>query len=204
MGKNRLVMLVDGFNLYYGLRAKYDRKYLWLDLEQVAIRLCKDWQSLEAVYYFTTRVRNAPDSERRQDAYLQALGTRPSITIVEGRFQEKTFTCRQCGSGWKSYEEKESDVNLAVKLVEITARDEYDTALLVSGDSDLCPAVRTAEALDPNKRIIAVFPPDRTSNELRDVCTADFVLGHGVIRGSQLPDPVAGPAGDIGRPPRWS
>ena len=117
--------------------------------------------------YFTARVRNRPESKQRQTAYLEALAAHcPLVTIVQGCFQEKTHECWSCGSQWVSYEEKETDVSIAVQLVEDGARNIFDTALLISTDSDLCPAVRSLKRVSASKRIIAVFPPRRHSEDL--------------------------------------
>jgi len=34
-----VIAYVDGFNLYHGLRAKYQHRYLWLDLERLVQRI---------------------------------------------------------------------------------------------------------------------------------------------------------------------
>jgi hypothetical protein len=47
------------------------------------------------------------------------------------------MTCRRCGSVWASYEEKETDANIAVALVADAAASASDIALIVSADSDL-------------------------------------------------------------------
>lgn len=101
----RVAAYVDGFNLYFGLKAKHGRKYLWLDLQALAASLLRPGQTLEQVTYFTARVRNDPDGERRQSDYLDALVYHsPLVTIVSGHFQEKHRRCRQCGSAWTVYE----------------------------------------------------------------------------------------------------
>lgn len=33
---NRVIAYIDGFNLYFGLKADHGRKYLWLDLQALA------------------------------------------------------------------------------------------------------------------------------------------------------------------------
>jgi hypothetical protein len=113
-----VVAYVDGFNLYHGLRARYGRRYLWLDLQALVTRLLKPAQRLVAVRYFTASVRNDPLALARQSAYLGALGTFTGVEIVLGRFQEKNQTCRKCGATWRTYEEKETDVSIAVSLLE--------------------------------------------------------------------------------------
>ncbi|MGH9115459.1 MAG: NYN domain-containing protein [Acidimicrobiales bacterium] len=121
-----------------------------------------------------------------------------------GRFQEKNLTCRSCGGSWKAYEEKETDVSIAVSMVEDAALGRFDTALLVSADSDLCPAIRSVRRVRPGARVVAVFPPKRRSDELRQVADASFTLGHATIRRSLLPSSVRATSGQVfTRPRRW-
>ena len=64
--------------------------------------------------------------------------------------------------------EKAVDVMLAVDLVVMAERDEYDTAYLLSADGDFTPAVQAAKAT--GKRVFAVSPS--SGAKLRAVCDA--------------------------------
>jgi uncharacterized LabA/DUF88 family protein len=188
----RVKAYVNGFNLYHGLKTRHGHKYLWLDLQALAVRLLKPSQHLVAVEYFTARVRNQAESEQRQAVYLDALAAHyPLVKVVQGRFQKKTHECRSCGCQWVSYEEKETDVSIAVQLVEDGVRGVFDTALLISADSDLCPAVRSLKRLNPGKRVIAVFPPRRHSEDLRKAANGMIKIYDVTVRNSQLPPLVA-------------
>jgi uncharacterized LabA/DUF88 family protein len=202
----RVCVYVDGFNLYFGLRAKYGRRHLWLDLQALAAILLRSDQTLEHVTYFTARVRDNSDSEQRQSDYLDALEAHsPLVTVKDGRFQEKTRRCRGCGDVWTVFEEKETDVNIAVALLADAVRDRFDTALVVSADSDLCPAVRETKSLFPAKRVIAAFPPGRRSAELRQVVDGFVFIGEDKIRRAQLPERVLTRSGiRLHRPKHWS
>ncbi|HEU5474437.1 MAG TPA: NYN domain-containing protein [Actinophytocola sp.] len=202
----RVAAYVDGFNLYFGLKARYGRRHLWLDLQALATSLLRADQSLERLTYFTARVRNNPDSEQRQSDYLDALAVHsPLVTVVDGRFQQKDRRCRSCGDTWVVFEEKETDVNNAVALVEDAVRDRFDTALLLSADSDLCPAVRATKRLRPEKRIIAAFPPSRHSADLRREADGFVHIGDDKIRRAQLPDTLTSGTGIVlRRPAYWS
>lgn len=50
----------------------------------------------------------------------------------------------------------------------------YDTGILVSGDTDMIPAIETVRNLSLNKRIGVLFPLKRFTNELKEI--ADFNL----------------------------
>lgn len=202
----RVAAYIDGFNLYFGLKDKHQRRFLWLDLEALAEGLLRNDQTLVDVYYFTARVRGDADSQRRQSDYLDALvGHCSRLTVVDGRFQKKRRQCHQCGSSWKVYEEKETDVHIAVSLVEHGVNDRYDTALLISADSDLCPAVRSIKRLRPEKRIIAVFPPHRNSDDLKRAVDGYRSISDAAIRQAQLPQKIVTANGvSISRPPYWN
>lgn len=202
----RIAAYVDGFNLYFGLKAKYGRKYLWLDLHALVASLLRPGQTLEQVTYFTARVRDDPEGRQRQSDYLDALASHsPLVAVVDGRFQEKHRRCRACGAEWTVYEEKETDVNIAAALVEHAVLDRFDTALLISADSDLCPAIVTMKRLRPEKRIIAAFPPKRHSADLKRAVDGYLSIGDDKIRQAQLPTEVVTDAGiRLRRPKRWA
>jgi uncharacterized LabA/DUF88 family protein len=197
---------VDGFNLYHGLKEKHGHKYLWLDLEALVASLLKPGQQLVAVKYFTARVRNDPPAEQRQSDYLDALDAHcVKVSVISGRFQEKDRSCRVCRTSWVVYEEKETDVSIAVALLEHAVNDDYDTALVLSADSDLCPAVRSLRRLRPNKRVIAAFPPRRSSGELRRTADAALTIGDAKIRQAQLPETITSSSGQVfSRPKHWT
>jgi uncharacterized LabA/DUF88 family protein len=189
----------------YGLREKYRRRYLWLDLERLVQRL-RPRDDLVSVRYFTALVQDEPDALRRQRTYLDALTAHcGAVEVVMGRYQSKPVRCPQCGSTRLRYEEKETDVNIAVSLVADAAVAASDIALLVSGDSDLCPAIRMARRLNPERRIIAAFPPRRSSGEIRSLIPGAFIISASDLRNSLLPDVVPdlrdGPASK--RPDKW-
>jgi uncharacterized LabA/DUF88 family protein len=60
---------------------------------------------------------------------------------------------------WVGHEEKETDVNIALHLLDCGYRDTFDHALLISRDSDLSPAVRMLRERFPEKRLTVVAPP---------------------------------------------
>lgn len=198
-------MYIDGFNLYNGLKAKHGGKYNWLDLEALVRRLLKPDQTLVGLRYFTASVRDDPSALQRQSSYLGALGTHcPGIEIIMGRFQEKKARCRSCGSEWKTFEEKETDVNLAIRLLEDGINNEFDVALLISADSDLCPPVRALKRIRPRAQVIAFFPPKRRSDELRRTVDAALTIPDRDIRNSLLPDTVRRGDGVVyTRPRSW-
>ncbi|MER6342341.1 NYN domain-containing protein [Streptomyces tendae] len=204
---SELVVYVDGFNLYHGLHDKHGRRFHWLDLVSLA-RSLRPQDQLVKVRYFTASVLDDPQALSRQDTYLNALvahnGT--AIDIVKGRYQRKQKSCRRCGATWTHYEEKETDVNIAVSLVADVAQQTATSAMIISADSDLSPAIRTAQALNRRTHIMAAFPPKRFSNELKRLMPASFIIGRAKFAQAQLPTKVQGPSSGhtFERPAYWA
>ena len=92
------------------------------------------------IRYFTAMVNGA--HKPNQETYIKALSTTSLVEVVLGRFKKKTVkcavtTCAHAGRRFfEMYEEKHTDVNLAICMLDDAFRDECDNLILVSGDSD--------------------------------------------------------------------
>ncbi|MDE0135610.1 MAG: NYN domain-containing protein [Acidimicrobiaceae bacterium] len=195
MGTDRLIAYVDGFNLYYGLRDARLRSSRWLDLHGVCTSLLKLSQRLELVRYFTTRVRGDPAAVRRQSVYIDALLARGGLEIDFGHFLSSNTQCRSCGAVTRKREEKKTDVNIAVRLLEDAYSDRFDVAMVISGDSDLVPPVESVRNRFPDKRVLVAAPPERWSAQLSQAANAALRISPLTIRSNRLPDPVVTPSG---------
>ena len=203
----RVVAYVDGFNLYFGMKSKGWRKLYWLNLVALAKALLKTDQQLQKVHYFTSRIRTTSSNQadiQRQKTYLEALAHLTDLNIHFGHFLEKPRQCNACGAQWMSYEEKMTDVNMAVRMLTDAYEDLFDSAILISGDSDLTTPVTTLRRLFPSKRLIVAFPPGRKSNELSKASNGFFTIGEAHLRQSQFADQISRPDGYVlTRPATW-
>lgn len=172
---NRVAFFIDGFNLYHSLKDNAP-ECRWLNLR----KLCEHYinpekESIVSIFYFSAIATWQPNQEKVQKhiKYIERL-RRENIIPVLGKFKEKDIHCKVCGSNFKSHEEKRTDVNVALKIVSEAVLNNYDTGILVSGDTDMIPAIETVRNLSLNKRIGVLFPLKRFSNELKEI--ADFNL----------------------------
>ena len=125
---------------------------------------------------------------RRQSVHLDALATLDDLEIIEGKFQAKAEKCRRCGHEWQSYEEKMTDVNIAIGLIADAEDDLYDVAIVVSGDGDLTGPIETVRSRYPGKFVLVALPPNRRSASLMRAASAHIDIGQSRIRNCQLPD----------------
>ena len=203
----RVAVYIDGLNLYYGLKSKGWRHYYWLSVQRMSESLLRPYQRMRFVRYFTAEILpgNGTDARiERYSAYLQALSSLPKVRIQYGLHISKTITCPRCGAANQTYEEKMTDVNIAVALLEDANNNLFDTAILISADSDLTRPIEVVRQKFANKQVRVAFPPKRHSQRLNAVATESFNMGRKRIARSQLPDPVAKPDGyPVHKPARW-
>lgn len=191
---------IDGFNLYHAIDALKQPHYKWLDLRA----LCQAFTgephySLDKIYYFSAFADWIPASARRHRAYCQALQSREIITVM-GNFKEKTIRCKACKTSFKAHEEKETDVNIALYLLRDAFQGAYDSAVIISNDSDLATAVRMVKEHFPHKEIRILTPPGRQqSRDLSDAAgnRKKVVIKDIHLQRSLLPAQIPMPDGKI-------
>ena len=97
-----------------------------------------------------------------------------------------------------------TDVNISVELLSDAFQDKFDTAFLISGDSDLTGSIKKIHELFPKKRIVIAFPPGTFSFELSKLADAHFTIGRKKLADSIFDDEVKKKDGFIlKRPDRW-
>lgn len=204
----RAYIYIDGFNLYYGSLKK--TKYKWLDLSQ----LCKflfPKDTIGKIKYFTAPVKIRPhdtdtDKPNRQQIYLRALKTIPDLEVHEGSFLSHTVSMyRADGKGMINViktEEKGTDVNLAVHLLNDGHKKEYEIAVVISNDSDLVEPIKIVinELKIP---VIVVSPYQHNTIELKKVASSVRQIRQGVLKASQFPDELTDGIGKFNKPTIW-
>jgi uncharacterized LabA/DUF88 family protein len=133
----------------------------------------------------------------RQKAYISALEFR-GVKPILGQFKNKERFCPNCSSRYIGHEEKETDVNIALELLDLAVLNAYDRALVISNDSDLAPAVRKVIERFPGKQITFVAPPfSRQCNELIQAASNKTKIKPHHIEKSLLPEIVSDASGLI-------
>jgi uncharacterized LabA/DUF88 family protein len=199
--KERVIVYVDGFNLYFGLQEGGYGNCKWLDLNKLVHNLLQSNQEIIEIKYFTSRVSNDPDKQKRQTTYIEALES-VSIKIYYGNYQSDKTRCRQCGNIWPTYHEKMTDVNIATQMLIDAFQDRYDMAMVISGDSDLVPPIRAIHELFKRKRVFVAFPPKRHNSSVALTAKGSLTIGRKKLVESQFENEVKKKDGFILRKPK--
>lgn len=207
---SRVEVFVDGFNLYHGIRdcnaSSTYRKILWLDLFSfLKSYILRPGDSLDSVYYFTALPKNNKDRLRRHELYCEVLKN-SGVTVIYGTYKTKDIKCQLCHQTFSTFEEKETDVNIAISILRRGVENGYDKAIIFSGDSDLAPAVENAIQMFPEKEFQILFPINRNrSNRLKKVSPLNPIYQYlPCYKKHQFPKDVVMKDGrTITRPPEW-
>lgn len=163
---SRVAFFFDGFNLYHALNDnRAYHQYKWLDLTKLAACFVTKLDTVDRILYFTAYAYWSTDKVKRH-RLITSIYADMGVEIVEGVFRYKEKHCPKCYNDFWTPEEKRTDVSLAVKLFELAYKDEYDTAFIVSGDSDLIPAIDSIKTCFPEKKVGVVVPIARRAKEL--------------------------------------
>lgn len=211
---NRVIFLIDGFNLYHSVvEASRDLRGVstkWLDIRS----FCKSYlpalgkdATEEQIYYFSALaehlIHSDSDTVNRHKSYIECLKS-TGIIVELGRFKAKEIHCPICKSKILRHEEKETDVAISTKLFEVCFYNLCDTVVLVTGDTDIAPAVRTVQRLCPEKKICFLFPYLRKNKELAALAYQHFRVKKERYSQYQFTDPFALSDGRlIRKPAKW-
>ena len=203
--KQKVIVYVDGFNFYFGLKDKKWKRYYWLDFVAFFEGLLRPHQELVEVKYFSAKSTNTAKSER-QDLLFSANRLNKKFKLILGKYIKKDTACKNCGSIIHSFEEKETDVRIATNIIADAYNKMCDVSIIVSADSDLVPPIELLREIKPLQKIIVFFPPKRYSNNLRNIANSIKLLegARSVFENAILPEEITLPSGYvIKRPDKW-
>lgn len=211
--RQKAIVYIDGFNLYFGMVEKGWRKYLWLDLGGFAQSLLLSGQRLVQVKYFTSRISGPPDKQARQTAIIDANQLNPGVQFFFGNYKQgferctlcgDVFECPRCRAKYSRMSEKKTDVNIAAQIISDAFLGNYDVATLVSADMDLLPALTVIKENCPGRFVTVAFPPKRYTAGLKHNAFTHMFVGETHLAMNQLPDPVVKPDGyQLRKPKSW-
>lgn len=187
----RINAYIDGFNLYHSILKLNDSSLKWLNLRSLCEKFLKQKDTLNEVYFFTAPATHIQDKLTRHYNYTKALKT-IGVTTIQGKFKKKFPKCKNCGGIYQTYEEKQSDINLAIQLLSDAYCDKFDTAFLVTADTDFVSVVKMIKRIFLNKRVILLIPPKRENlaHELIKNVDFSFEIKKSHIKNSLLPDEI--------------
>lgn len=229
----RVAFVIDGFNLYHSVKAAerdLNAKLRWLDVPRLCQTIVSSSfgrsANLGEIHYCSALAKHLehrkPDVVARHKTFIAALEAH-GVNIHLAKFQKKdrlvtlaeTKVQFQPLRKWfriplsrvrikmRLHEEKRTDVTMACIVMELLHQNRADAIAIMSGDTDIIPAIETAKRLYPDVVYHACFPYKRHNREFLNAVSQHNTIGSGLYKSHQFPASVPSASGPIVKPAEW-
>jgi uncharacterized LabA/DUF88 family protein len=170
------------------------------------------------VHYFSALATHKPSGVGRHQTYLRALKyTGVQYDLGSFKAKKKRMSSNRLDQNhnptatakfnWVSFEEKETDVNIAIQMVQVAMDDLADVFYVISADTDLAPAIKMIQARYPKIEYVPVLPPHRAqNNELKRLCSRPgkhIEMSETNVAKCRLPNIITDAVGTFSCPPEY-
>jgi uncharacterized LabA/DUF88 family protein len=145
--RGRTICFIDNSYIFRG-----SYKHQWrVDFRKLVDALARDgaiWQT-----YFFASEEDPPNSDQTNLYKYLRLALHFEVNLYPLR--KRQMRCNACGNEWSSYSEKAAAIGMATTLVSLAYNNAFDTAILVTGDSDFLDPIRTVKDLGKKVELAA-------------------------------------------------
>ena len=174
----RVAVFIDGNNFYFGLRKLFGKKKSLknFDFEKFAQFLAGE-DKVVAIYYYNALLDKEQNLEKyeSQEEFFGKLKQIPKFNLVLCKLLKRNIV----GTNKFYYIIKEDDINMAVDMVENACDNNFDVSILVSGDGDFVPAVRSVKK--KGKIVKNIYFKNSSSRNLKNFCDESFELTKDIL-----------------------
>ncbi len=145
--RGRTICFIDNSYIFRG-----SYKHQWrVDFRKLVDLLSEPgpiWQT-----YFFASEEDPPNADQTNLYKYLKLALHFEVHLYPLR--KRQMRCNECGNEWSSYSEKAAAVGMASTLVSLAYNNAFDTAILVTGDSDFLEPIHTVKALGKKVELAA-------------------------------------------------
>ncbi|MCD6398911.1 MAG: NYN domain-containing protein [Candidatus Aenigmarchaeota archaeon] len=170
----RVAIFIDGSNFYHSVKDNFhvhDNIDMGFEGFKKVIEFLRSGRILIGIFYYNASLDRNYNEEIywKQQKFFADLRKIPGLKIVLCRLRKIINN-----SGELKYTVKGDDIHIAVDMVSMAYENAYDTAIIVSGDGDFVPAVKTIQKL--GKKVENAYFYSTRSDYLRQVCDISVPL----------------------------
>ncbi len=175
----------------FGERTRTYHKYKWLSLNKLAnCFVVYKGDVIVGIEYFTTLVTWDAGKLARHKLYIK-VQENDGVLVTYGEFKRKDVKCKLCKKVFPTVEEKQTDVNIALRLFQLAVEDKYGKAIIISGDTDLLPAMKAIQKNFPGKQIGVVIPIGKSSEDFKNQADFHYRMKEKHLQSSRYDDTIA-------------
>jgi uncharacterized LabA/DUF88 family protein len=170
----RVAVFIDGSNFYHSAKdtfGLFPHELEDADLFRKLVEFIKGGRLLIVAYYYNAPLDVSYNKEiySRQQSFFARLNNIPGIQVVLCRMRKI-----RKDDGTAEYAVKGDDIRLAVDMVSGAYENQYDTAVIVSGDGDFVPVVEKVRKL--GKTVENAYISVSRSSALSSACNTSYSL----------------------------
>ena len=180
----RAVSFVDGQNLYYAAREAFGYTYPNYDVSALATAVCRTnrWRPVQTRFY--TGIPNKSDDAFWNHFWLHKLAMlgRQRVHVFSRSLRYRNRRIRLPDGTEHTYlagEEKGIDVRIAIDVIRMAHRKEYDVAVIFSQDQDLSEVAEEIRAIAQEQdrwiKVVSAFPFSPTTQNRRGIDKTDWI-----------------------------
>ncbi len=175
---------MDGQNLFHAAREAFGYTYPNYDVSAISRQVCagQGWELSQVRFY--TGIPDAADNRRWHHFWthkLAAMGRQGVVVYCRPlRYRNRTVVLPDgTQHSFLTGEEKGIDVRIALDVIALAHRREYDVALVMSQDQDLSEVAEEIRTIAREQRrwlkIASAFPQSPTSRNRRGINKTDWI-----------------------------
>lgn len=176
----RVILFIDGSNFYYGLKSIYgDSKSLSdFNFKKLGEVLAEE-SKLEKVFYYNAPLdfKENPKKYSKQQKFFNKVRKTDKVELRLSRLQKRKIK----GTNRFYYVVKGDDIHIAAEIVKEAYEDNYDIAILVSGDGDFVPCIKIVQ--NKGKEAINAYFKQSMSWQLKQTCNKSIRLTKEMLDG---------------------
>lgn len=175
----RCAILIDG--AYLDKVLEHDFARIRVDIGKLGDTLAGCSERLRTYYYHCMPYTSTPpdEAEKRRfasmDSFIFNLRKLPRLQVRQGKLQK-------IGD---QFHQKRVDIWMAVDLVRMSSSRQIEKTVLITGDSDLVPAIEVAR--DCGVVVVLYYSPNSRHDELLQACDERYEITRSLIDTVRLP-----------------
>ncbi len=209
---------IDWFNVYHVLKNNinqsskpWEAELKWCNLKSLAESYLQEDEKIWKIYFFTADSW-VKETKNRWIIYQKALNEQ-NIIIIKWKYSNITRTfidkmkvllLKMWFNIWndllekyypkrliyKTYEEKRTDVNIAIKILEDAFLWNYDHAIIMSWDSDIVPAIESVKRNFTDKKFSTLWIVWTKWQLIKKLCDYHEVIWYNKIKEHKFDDDI--------------
>jgi uncharacterized LabA/DUF88 family protein len=174
--------IIDGMNIFHAVKEKFGINFLNIDLNKLVRQISLKDENILSIKFFVSPFVGNTNLAQIQREFIERNSKLSYVDLKLGVFRKRNIKCQKCTNQVVHYQEKHTDINIALEISRSAIDRSIDKIYLITADDDFKPAIASFNQIAPNKKLVRVLPPGRFS-----ASSESFIhLNKSIIKKSQF------------------